>query len=73
MSLEAAGPNLAEFGELIFNKLPETGTFRISGRLTGSFGKLALADANAKLQWGGVCHSPLPVQSPTSRRSAAST
>ncbi len=54
LSIEAAGPNLAEFGEVIFNTLPDTGAFRISGQLTGSFGNLALTDANVKLDWGGV-------------------
>jgi uncharacterized protein involved in outer membrane biogenesis len=55
LSLEATGPNLAEFGQVIRNELPDTGAFKISGQLTGSyFGKLALGDANAKLDWGGV-------------------
>ncbi|MGB5494626.1 MAG: AsmA-like C-terminal region-containing protein, partial [Sedimenticolaceae bacterium] len=57
LSLEAAGPNLAEFGQLIANTLPDTGAFRISGQLTGDFGELALADAKVALDWGGVALS----------------
>jgi len=54
LSLETAGPNLAEFGDLIRNSLPDTGAFRITGRLRGSFGNLSLVDAHGKLDWGGV-------------------
>jgi uncharacterized protein involved in outer membrane biogenesis len=54
MSLEATGPNLAELGEVIRRHLPDTGAFKISGQLEGAFNRLALANAEGKLDWRDV-------------------
>ena len=48
------GKNLAEFGEIIGEKLPATDQFEIQGRLTGSTEALALQKAQGSARRGSM-------------------
>jgi uncharacterized protein involved in outer membrane biogenesis len=52
LMLAASGKDLSELGSMIGVKLPETGPFDATGRLTGSAGKLALREARGNIGKG---------------------
>ncbi len=54
LNLKSSGKNLAEFGEIIGEKLPVTNQFEIQGRLTGSAKVLSLSGAKGSARQGGL-------------------
>jgi hypothetical protein len=53
-NVELEGRNLAEVSEVIGQTLPESGPFRLEGRLTGSIESLSLQDARGRAVRGGL-------------------
>jgi uncharacterized protein involved in outer membrane biogenesis len=51
---KVTGTDLAEFGEMIAEKLPATDEFEIQGRLTGSTEALALQEVQGSARRGGI-------------------
>jgi len=54
LNLKSSGKDLAEFGEIIGEKLPVTNQFEIQGRLTGSAKVLSLSGAKGSARQGGL-------------------
>jgi len=54
LKLMSSGKDLAEFGNIIDEKLPATDQFEIQGRLTGSAEKLALNEARGTARRGSM-------------------